>query len=106
MHLRSLIQGAKAPGVSPTPAKVAIPAIVGTSPDCTAGTIATFATFAAPAGPESWPDLLRSLPPVEGVNWEVAADVLDSLIRAATIDKALGLGWAARELIGVCRSLP
>jgi hypothetical protein len=49
---------------------------------------------------------LRSLAPVEGVSWDQAAAILDSLMPAGAVDKALGLGWDVREIIGVCRSLP
>jgi hypothetical protein len=49
---------------------------------------------------------LRTLPHVEGMSWDLAADALESLMRAGVVDKALGLGWDVREIIGVCRSRP
>jgi hypothetical protein len=38
--------------------------------------------------------------------WATAADALDAIIRSGAADKALGLDWDARELIGVCRAAP
>jgi hypothetical protein len=40
------------------------------------------------------------------MSWDLAADALDSLMRAGVVDKALGLGWDARELVGVQRRQP
>jgi hypothetical protein len=119
MHLRALIQGNRPPaglevGIrvsSPRtlPADTATPAtlaIVATLPRPIAPTVATVATVAAPGPPEGWADRLRSLPVVEGVRWDLAADALDVLLAAGIIAKALGLGWEARELVGVQRHPP
>jgi hypothetical protein len=115
MHLRSLIQGGRAGSLSapatpriepPTLATVATVATVDPFSTRAAEIVETVATVAALGKPESWADHLRSLAPVEGVSWDVAAAVLDSLMAAGAIDKALGLGWDVRELIGVCRSRP
>jgi hypothetical protein len=103
MHLRALIQGGRALANPRTPA---ILATLATLRPETPSTVARVATVAARGEPESWPDRLRSLAPVEGVRLDVAALILDSLMRAGTIEKALGLGWDAREIIGVCRSRP
>jgi hypothetical protein len=40
------------------------------------------------------------------MRWDLAADALESLRHAGMIEKALALGWHARELIGVCRAAP
>jgi hypothetical protein len=40
------------------------------------------------------------------MRWDLAADALESLLRAGVVEKALCLGWDARELIGVCRTAP
>jgi hypothetical protein len=61
---------------------------------------------ADPGPPEGWPDRLRCLSVVEGIRWDLAADALDMLLRAGVVEKALALGWDARELIGVCRAAP
>jgi hypothetical protein len=134
MHLRALIQGGRPPAklevgiqvsskppaakldgrIRPSsprtlPADTLTPAtlaIVATLPRPIAPTVATVATVAAPGPPESWPDRLRSLPPADGVRWDLAADALDVLLRAGVVEKALGLGWEARELVGVQRHPP
>jgi hypothetical protein len=103
MHLRALIQGNRPLSGPRTPATLAT---LATLRPATSPTVATVATVAALGQSESWADRLRSLPAVEGVRWDLAASILDSLMRAGTIDKALGLGWDVRELIGVCRSQP
>src|SRR5882757_4037599 len=115
MRLRSLIQGGRsgslsAPGtprIDPaTLATVATVATVDPFSARAAETVATVATVAALPEPESWAGLLRTLPPVEGMRWDLAAAVLDSLMLDGAVDKALGMGWEACELIGVCRSRP
>jgi hypothetical protein len=40
------------------------------------------------------------------MSWDLAADALESLLRASVVEKALSLGWDIRELIGVCRTAP
>jgi hypothetical protein len=40
------------------------------------------------------------------VRWDLAADALDVLLGAGVLQKALGLGWDARELVGVQRQPP
>jgi hypothetical protein len=40
------------------------------------------------------------------MRWDLAASSLESLLRAGVVEKALVLGWDARELIGVCRAPP
>src|SRR3981189_2717204 len=99
MHLRALIQGNGPLSGPRTPATVATLATL--RPE-TPQTVATVATVAALAEPETWPARLRILAPVTGISWGLAADALDMLCRAGVVEKALGLGWGARELIGVC----
>jgi hypothetical protein len=115
MHLRSLIQGNRlgaiaAPGIPridpATLATVATSATVAPFSARAAEIVATVATVAALPEPELWADRLRSLSPVEGVSWDLAAAILDSLMLAGVVEKALGLSWDAREIIGVCRSQP
>jgi hypothetical protein len=103
MHLRALIQGGRAPTNPRTPATLAT---VATLRPLNPRTVARVATVADHGMPERWPDRLRSLPVVEGVRWELAADALAGLLHAGVIEKALALGWDARELIGVCRAAP
>jgi hypothetical protein len=103
MHLRALIQGGRAPTNPRTPATLATVATL--RPEIPP-TVARVATVAAPGDPESWPDRLRGLPEIEGIRWGIAADALESLLRAGVIEKALQLGWDTRELIGVCRAAP
>jgi hypothetical protein len=43
---------------------------------------------------------------IEGVRLDLAAAVLDSLMDAGTIERALILGWDARELVGLQRAKP
>ena len=111
MHLRALIQGSgRASGAPisdrPTPATVATLATVDPFSTRTAETVATVARVAALGEPESWPDRLRALAPVEGIRWDPAADALESLLRSGAVAKALGLGWDVREIIGVQRRQP
>jgi hypothetical protein len=103
MHLRALIQGSRLPGSPRTPATVAT---LATLRPPIAPTVATVATVAAPGPPEEWSDRLRSLPAVDGMRWDLAANALESLLRAGVVEKALDLGWDARELMGVCRAAP
>jgi hypothetical protein len=35
---------------------------------------------------------------IEAIRWDLAADALDMLLRAGVVEKALALGWDAREL--------
>jgi hypothetical protein len=103
MHLRALIQGGRAPTNPWTPATLATLATVATLRPLAPSTVAR---VTAPGDPESWPDRLRGLPEIEGIRWGIAADALESLLRAGVIEKALRLGWDTRELIGVCRAAP
>ena len=43
---------------------------------------------------------------VEAVRLDLAADALDSLMAADVIERALILGWDARELVGLQRAKP
>jgi hypothetical protein len=103
MHLREFIQSGRPLGDPRPPATLATLATLHPAP---VPTVATVATVADPGPPEGWPDRLRSLPPADGVRWDLAADALDSLMRAGVVAKALGLGWEARELVGVQRHRP
>jgi hypothetical protein len=105
MHLRALIQG-RPPGERRTPATLATLATVGACSPQFRPSVATVATVADPGPSNGWPDRLRSLPPINGMRWDLAADALEILLRAGVVEKALGLGWDARELIGVCRAAP
>jgi hypothetical protein len=91
----------------------------GATPPLATATVATLATLrggngstvagvAVADGPKRWLDHLRSgeLPFLPVERWARAADALDAIIRSGAADKALGLGWDARELIGVCRAPP
>ena len=40
------------------------------------------------------------------MRWELAADALAILMRAGVVEKALGLSWDPRELMGLCRAQP
>jgi hypothetical protein len=40
------------------------------------------------------------------MRWDLAAAALEGLLRAGVVEKALGLGWDAHELIGVQRRQP
>jgi hypothetical protein len=71
-----------------------------------APSVATVATVADPGPSNGWADRLRSLRPTEGMCWALAAEALEVLLRAGVVEKALSLGWDARELIGVCRTAP
>jgi hypothetical protein len=68
--------------------------------------VADVAGVAVADGPEGWPDRLRSLAPAAGIRWDLAADALDMLLISGVVEKALALGWDARELVGVCRGQP
>jgi hypothetical protein len=70
--------------------------------------VATVAGVAVADGPMRWLDHLRSaeLPFLPAERWAIAAAALDTLLHAGVVEKALGLGWDARELIGVCRTAP
>jgi hypothetical protein len=103
MHLRALIQGGGPISISRTPATVATLATLEAPIPSTVATVATVATLAEP---ESWPGLVRALAPAAGIDWRLAADALDMLLAAGVVEKALGLGWDARELVGVCRAPP
>jgi hypothetical protein len=109
MNLRNFIERAIPLGPvfdRPTLATVATPATVDPFSARAAETVATVATVAALGEPESWPDRIRSLSAVEGVSWDMAADALGLLLSAGVVEKALGLGWDARELVGVQRRQP
>jgi hypothetical protein len=60
------------------------------------------------SAPERWLERLRSadLPGLPPQRWTFAADALESLMQSGAIDKALGLGWDARELVGMQRHAP
>jgi hypothetical protein len=103
MNLRALIQGAKPPSSSRSLATLAT---VATLRPLTPSTVARVATVADLGPTESWTGRIRALPAVEGLRWDLAADSLEVLLRAGVVEKALALGWDARELIGVCRSAP
>lgn len=114
MRLRALIEGRAAPPIDrPTPATVATLATVGgrsggllqSEPAATAAIGSSVATVAALPEPECWADTMRGLT-VDGVRLDVAAAVLDSLMDAGTIERALILGWDVRELIGLQRAQP
>jgi hypothetical protein len=45
-------------------------------------------------------------PGIEPGRWHGAQEVFVGLLASGIAAKALGLGWDAREIIGVCRSLP
>jgi hypothetical protein len=100
MHLRALIQGNRPISGPPTLATVATVATV--RPE----TPQTVATVAALGPPESWADRLRTLAPANGIDWRLAADALDMLLRAGVVEKALRLEWDVRELVGISRALP
>jgi hypothetical protein len=87
MHLRSIIHGSRRQA----------------EPSQSRPTVATVSVATAPEG---WADRLRALPAAPGIRWELAADALQSIMLAGVVTKALRLGWEAREIIGVCRSLP
>ena len=106
MHLRALIQGGRSPGELRTPATLATLATVGAGSPQFRPTVATVATVAALGPLDGWPDRLRSLPLVQGMRWDLAAAALEGLLRAGVVEKALALGWDARELIGVQRRQP
>jgi hypothetical protein len=101
MRLRDYIRA----GATPPPATATV-ATVATVDRRTGPSVATVADVAVADAPESWPDRLRSLPPVEGVSWDLAAAALDSLLLAGVVEKALGLGWEPIELVGVQRRQP
>jgi hypothetical protein len=52
------------------------------------------------------PNGTRRKDDLAGIRWDLAADALDMLLSAGVVEKALGLGWDARELVGVCRAQP
>jgi hypothetical protein len=106
MRLRALIEGRNCPPIHrPTPATVAILATVeGVLPKFRPS-VATVATVATLPEPERWADMMRGLA-VDGVRLDLAAAILDSLMDAGTIERALILGWDARELIGLQRVKP
>jgi len=58
-----------------------------------------------PVEPERWAEMLRGLA-VDGVRLDLAADALESLMDSGAVERALILGWDARELIGVQRAQP
>ena len=100
MKLRALIQGAAISAAEPrNPATVAI---VATVPPSTGPTVATVATLPEP---ETWAALVRAVA-VPGVRWDLAADVLASLMAADVVERALIRGWHPFELIGVQRTRP
>jgi hypothetical protein len=43
---------------------------------------------------------------IDGVSLDQSAAILDSLIVSGTIERALILGWGAREMVGVSRHWP
>ena len=111
--LRALIQGKAGapidhrtpPRVFPTLVTLATPATVGAPSNRPAVTVATVATLPEP---EYWLALLRlpELPLLPAERWTTAADAVESLMATGALDKALGLGWAQIELVGVQRRQP
>jgi hypothetical protein len=101
MRLRDYIKA----GAIPPPATATF-ATIATEARPSGPSVAPVATVAVAGTPEGWPDRIRFLSAVEGVRWDLAADALESLLRAGVVEKALALGWDARELVGVCRALP
>jgi hypothetical protein len=98
MRLRDYIRAGATP-----PLATATVATLATLRGGNSPTVATVAGVAVADGPKRWLDQLRILPAEQ---WARAADSLESLLHAGVVEKALGLGWDARELIGVCRAAP
>jgi hypothetical protein len=103
MRLRDYIRAGATP-----PLATATVATLATLRGRSDSTVATVAGVAVADGPKRWLEHLRSgeLPFLPAERWAIAADALDSLLRAGVVEKALGLGWDARELIGVSRAAP
>jgi hypothetical protein len=103
MRLRDYIRAGATP-----PLATATVATLATLRGGNGSTIATVAGVAVAESPKRWLEHLQSgeLPFLPAERWATAADALDAIIRSGAADKALGLGWDARELIGVCRAPP
>jgi hypothetical protein len=103
MRLRDYIRAGATP-----PLATATVATLATLRGGNGSTVATVAGVAVAESPKRWLEHLQSgeLPFLPAERWATAADALDAIIRSGAADKALGLGWDARELIGVCRAAP
>jgi hypothetical protein len=112
LRLRDYIKAGATPPLAAIPAagnRLAATATVATPATerpSAARSVATVATVAVAEAPEGWAGRLRCLAVGEGIRWDLAANTLDVLWRAGVVDKTLGLGWDARELVGVCRGQP
>jgi hypothetical protein len=103
MRLRAFIEGATGPTPTrPTLATLATPATHEAGSPQNRPAVATVATLPEP---ECWAGMMRGLT-IDGVRLDLAAAVLDSLMDAGTIERALILGWDARELVGLHRAKP
>jgi hypothetical protein len=103
MRLRDYIRAGATP-----PLATATVATLATLRGENGSTVATVAGVAVAEGPKRWLEHLRSgeLQCLSAERWARAADALDAIIQAGVVDRALGFGWDARELIGVCRAPP
>ena len=103
MRLRDYIRA----GATPPPATATV-ATLATLRGRDGSTVAAVAGVAVAESPKRWLEHLQSgeLPFLPAERWATAADALDAIIRSGAADKALGLGWDVRELIGVCRAPP
>jgi hypothetical protein len=103
MRLRDYIRAGATP-----PLATATVATLATLRGGSGSTVASVAGVAVADGPKWWLEHLRSgeLPFLPAEQWARAADALNAIIQSGVVEKALGLGWDARELIGVCRTTP
>ena len=103
MRLRDYIRAGATP-----PLATATVATLATLRGGNGSTVATVAGVAVAESPKRWLEHLRSgaLPFLPAERWARAADALDAIIQSGVVEKALALGWDARELIGVCRAPP
>lgn len=104
MSLRDFIRA----GAIPPPATATFATLATGGVAHPSRSVATVATVAVAETPERWLERLRAgdLPGLSAERWERAADALARLMESDTIAKALGLGWDARELVGVQRVPP
>ena len=102
MQLRDLIRGGIRPPATATPATLATVELVPLR------SVATVATVAVAETPERWIERLCAgdLPGLSAERWERAVDTFAALLESGAVAKALGLGWDARELVGVQRVAP
>jgi hypothetical protein len=105
LRLRDYIKAGATP--PPATATIATSATEACRPGPSVATVAGVAVAEAP-DPASWLASLRSgdLPCLPVERWAHAADALESLMHSGAVDKALGLGWDTRELVGVRRRSP